>query len=182
MSQICLWLSVIFQCVPLCVYFYVCVCGSFSFFPSIHTCPCVSAASHYPAKTLTFHGRHWGLSTGSHQNFILNYGSRAGGSFPPPRGELNRGPVSRRWRRKKSIPTRLLPVKAGCLVILNNLRTQINTLNDLEISVPTRVFAQSLLKVHLERNATKTWNHYKGESFRPGGGKLQGTECRLNKP
>ncbi len=83
---------------------------------------------------------------------------------------------------KKSIPTRLLPVKTGCLVILNKLRTQINTLNDLEISVPTRVFAQSLLKLHLKRNATKTWNHYKWESFGPGGGKLQGTEHRLNKP
>lgn len=52
-----------------------------------HTYTRASIASHNPAKKLTFHGRHWGLSTGSHQNFIPNYGSRAVGwspTRPPP--------------------------------------------------------------------------------------------------
>lgn len=44
----------------------------------------IPTTSHYAAWTLTFHGQHWSLSSGSHQNFTLNYGSRALGRIPPP--------------------------------------------------------------------------------------------------
>lgn len=59
------------------------------FLPQTHAHACgVLTASHYPINILTFHGRCWGVSTGSHQNFIPNYGKRCWKEISLQRDEL----------------------------------------------------------------------------------------------
>lgn len=156
MSQIRRWHCVISGyariCVSVRVRAYACCCLFMHF---SHTSLSVFTASHNPVMALTFHGWHRGASTRSHQNFIPNYGSDAGGrSRPPrPRGKLLAETRPAGAGQMKSISTRLLTARVGRLVILNAQRTQINGLNDLEISVPTGVLQKGPQR---EAIATKT--------------------------